>query len=1138
MKKIHRTSILRRSFCVILTLAMLVGMVIVSSIQGQATLTRAPGEVTPFPAVNFVVPESVYLKGQLENEPTDVTWYINNNAAGAPVATTTTPQTPNTATGAAVYATVPGATNLSLTLEANGTSHTWADIAGDTSGTTWTGLDLNAAAVVFKAGAQNTSALMKWTLTATVDPAVYSMDTLTYVNYSVVYSPLYVPSAYIVDVNQQWNGFQHVAALNGLHTNFVGTQKLQGLESTDKNRLLDLAGAFDTDYAIQPGSNTTGGADNTDSPDTAQQFRIVDEPGSVIYARYWLTNTSASARTWAIGQTWSAGTNMDRGFHRDRAATVTSGTTANTYASFPVEGEQQAYRLGEETPGGARGIINVDTSRYTQFGQIPNLFITNMKLYMRRSSTGAYQGTTTVNTYNARQTGAPGSSGRTQHRNATANGTNKGAGALYRDGFGTRAIANDLFVHVQQVANAGTTSNQQQTVHMHFDVQVNRTDKGLLRSAVNTAVGTLPENLRAANYDAVLQAACLMLGSPQTLADNAQRVIDPEEGTTATYSVTGEALLALKDARTAEHVPDLAVGIATINHINNSTGENITTETMVYHFGDTITASALTGAVTAGGVGTAGEVAYVTFSDDADFGDYQYESHENVDGTTGTTGSSTAEKVAVDCEWNFYYDPIFNVEYDANAGTGTIAPTEGVLFNGTSMPAPADPNLFKNSGYTAVGWHTSPDAALEDAVNTMAEIQDLIGDIEGGETYKVYAIWELNTHIKVSFDLRGGSGATPDSRVVEIGGTYGEMPSGSTLFGNAFFGWYTEPNGGGQEITADSVVTLVDPHTLYIRWEKMSSITFATGITGIPNPERKVLIAGEEYGPLPVLERLGYTFLGWAAADGTEITETSIVPQGNQTLQALWSESQTGTVTFDPDGGDAPAPATKAVTFGIKYGTLPAGTRKGYDFDGWYTADDVKVTAASIVANQGDHTLTARWTVQTAAVSFDSRGGTAAAAKTVTFDDAYGALPTVTRTGYVFDGWYTAASGGTKITAANVVDIAGDHTLFAQWTADPAMAPKAPVLVDGDTITIRYRSRLAIYPSVIKGQNLKWSSDSELVTVDQNGNIESVQKRNLKGSTAVITAANDAGSVSLTVVVQPTIWQWIITLLAFGWLWY
>ena len=44
-------------------------------------------------------------------------------------------------------------------------------------------------------------------------------------------------------------------------------------------------------------------------------------------------------------------------------------------------------------------------------------------------------------------------------------------------------------------------------------------------------------------------------------------------------------------------------------------------------------------------------------------------------------------------------------------------------------------------------------------------------------------------------------------------------------------------------------------------------------------------------------------------------------------------------------------------------------------------------------------------------------------------------LPTPTRTGYIFNGWYTAASGGTKVGAGgSEYTPTSAITLYAQWT--------------------------------------------------------------------------------------------------------
>lgn len=68
-------------------------------------------------------------------------------------------------------------------------------------------------------------------------------------------------------------------------------------------------------------------------------------------------------------------------------------------------------------------------------------------------------------------------------------------------------------------------------------------------------------------------------------------------------------------------------------------------------------------------------------------------------------------------------------------------------------------------------------------------------------------------------------------------------------------------------------------------------------------------------------------------------------------------------------------------------------------------------------------------------VSFDANGGEVKDAELPnTFDKDY-SLTTASRYGYTFDGWYTAKTGGTKVTEDTQMTRAENHTLYAHWTA-------------------------------------------------------------------------------------------------------
>jgi len=77
-------------------------------------------------------------------------------------------------------------------------------------------------------------------------------------------------------------------------------------------------------------------------------------------------------------------------------------------------------------------------------------------------------------------------------------------------------------------------------------------------------------------------------------------------------------------------------------------------------------------------------------------------------------------------------------------------------------------------------------------------------------------------------------------------------------------------------------------------------------------------------------------------------------------------------------------------------------------------------------------------------ITFDAQEGSAPSSATmeVTPDSAYGTLPTTTRLGHTFRGWWTAAGGtGTEVTDATVFSGTANQTLYAKWTFDIFTGP-------------------------------------------------------------------------------------------------
>ena len=151
-------------------------------------------------------------------------------------------------------------------------------------------------------------------------------------------------------------------------------------------------------------------------------------------------------------------------------------------------------------------------------------------------------------------------------------------------------------------------------------------------------------------------------------------------------------------------------------------------------------------------------------------------------------------------------------------------------------------------------------------------------------------------------------------------------------------------------------------------------------------------------------------------------------------------------IKFAANGGGGNMSALSGIVYTDTV-ALPANAfaKLGYTFAGWKDSagrsfsDGQTVGGSDLgVADDGTNvTLTAQWTASTYTVAFDANGGTTPTmSKRVIYASTYGALPTATRTGYGFSGWYTRASGGTRVTEETKVTETADHAIYAHWRAN------------------------------------------------------------------------------------------------------
>ena len=472
-------------------------------------------------------------------------------------------------------------------------------------------------------------------------------------------------------------------------------------------------------------------------------------------------------------------------------------------------------------------------------------------------------------------------------------------------------------------------------------------------------------------------------------------------------------------------------------------------------------------------------------------GEYTIDESETKTGTTGTqtaassktyegfTAKTDYDQVAIKPDGT----SVVEIEYDRNSyrilwiANGETHYEDSNVKYGSIIELPSsDPD--NKSGYTFDVWESVPDTMPAEDSSYEAE-------------------WTANTYT-VNFNVNGGDELDPDTNEVPLQVTfdskYGELPT--PVYSGYIFEKWTDKYGAA--ITAETIVGIADDHTLKANWAAETDVeytvkhwqqnTVGDGYTlkesthglGETDTDTEAVantypgftveefnqenIAGDgssvvniyyrrnmntvtwningtvstenyrfgESIEAPTAKRTGYNFSGWSPL------VPSTMPDSDLNFTATWTPKQYE-VSFDGTGGSNPD--DKTVTYDSTYGGLPTPTRTGYSFDGWFTSESggTEVKETTKVEITSAQTLYAHWAANDYTVSFNinTGSGTAPGAISVTFDDEYTNLPgsDPVKTGYTFTGWYTAASGGSKITNTTRVSNANDHTLYAQWAA-------------------------------------------------------------------------------------------------------
>lgn len=150
----------------------------------------------------------------------------------------------------------------------------------------------------------------------------------------------------------------------------------------------------------------------------------------------------------------------------------------------------------------------------------------------------------------------------------------------------------------------------------------------------------------------------------------------------------------------------------------------------------------------------------------------------------------------------------------------------------------------------------------------------------------------------------------------------------------------------------------------------------------------------------------------------------------------------------------------------IKTFAFPNVTATIYSMD-VMIADGAFGSSSTLIANRGSSAekyanlssgITFKYIPYPSTVYFDANGGSVDTDhKSLMSEELYGPLPTPVRSGYRFNGWFTAPNGGTQILPTTVVTAKTDTTLYASWSRVNVSKPSKPSAKNGKAKQIKLK---------------------------------------------------------------------------------
>jgi uncharacterized repeat protein (TIGR02543 family) len=294
-----------------------------------------------------------------------------------------------------------------------------------------------------------------------------------------------------------------------------------------------------------------------------------------------------------------------------------------------------------------------------------------------------------------------------------------------------------------------------------------------------------------------------------------------------------------------------------------------------------------------------------------------------------------------------------------------------------------------------------------------------------------FANWTQETIVRgvqetvLRYDANGGTKA-PSSQAKQTGESLIISETEPVRYGYKFTGWSVEKNSDKVDYYPGDILE-EDVDVLYAIWSKEEE-------------EIDILEPQIEESPEPEIEMTPTLVPTQKPIQTYKPTSTpKATPTATPTSTPVAEKPKVKvTITIRIDDKTS---IKKEVYYGETYGELPIPEREGYDFQGWYLDEEYKnrITEKTVVEDNGEHTIYPKWIAKKYEVSFELNGGVDASIRSinVTYDSEYGTLPSPTKEGHTFNGWYLDnETFGSRIDKTTIVKTASNHILYAKWIAN------------------------------------------------------------------------------------------------------